>query len=232
VSRWKGYISHNITVLAISKYISERLPVENLLIYDAYPFSEEIAKETTGKLDVLKIAVVGRITGTKGYDLMPRLIELIEENRSEEEFIFELYGEIASDVVQNGLLDELQKSKCIVFKGFEERKGLIYHSVDCILHLSKQEPLGRIFFEAIDYNKPLVGFMAAGIGEIAAQLQVGHWLADPVGADPAMQIFILLKEIKRNYRSHVQEAKQKRKRAIQLFSIPAYRGKIDQLLRT
>jgi len=228
-SRWKQGISENITVLAISKYISDLLPVKNLLLYDAYTFSDNRKNNTEDPL-ILRIAIIGRITKTKGLGLLPVLIDRIQKDGLEGKYIFELYGEIADDISKDELLAELQKSKFIELKGFEKNKEAIYQSVDCILHLSRQEALGRIFFEALDHYKPLVGFRAAGIGEIAEMLQLNHWLADPASPDPASEIYRILKDVRLNYKSRVCETEQKKNLAIQLFNPAIYQSRIDNLL--
>jgi len=229
-SRWKQGISENITVLAISKYISDLLPVKNSLIYDAYSFSDKYGKNNTEERMVLKIAIIGRITKTKGLGLLPVLIDRIQKDGLEGKYIFELYGEIADDISKDELLSELQKSRFIELKGFEKNKEAIYQSVDCILHLSRQEALGRIFFEAIDHYKPLVGFRAAGIGEIAEMLELNHWLADPDSPDPVTEIYNLLKDVRLNYKTWVSEAEQKKALAKQLFNPAAYQSRLDNLL--
>ena len=163
-------------------------------------------------------------------DYCQDLLKMIRQDGCEGKYIFELYGEIADDIIQDEILNELRKSKFVVFKGFEKNNKVIYHSVDCILHLSKQEPLGRIFFEAIDHYKPLVGFKAAGIGEIAGMLELNHWLADPSSPDPSTEIFRLLKEVRLNYKERVSEIEQKKTLAIQLFNPATYQSGIDKLL--
>lgn len=229
-SRWGQGVTGNLTVLAISKYISKLLPVKNRLLYDAYPFSNKSGDGHTQEPEVLRIAIIGRITKTKGIGLLPGLIELIQNKKSEGKYIFQLYGEIADDLRQDELLDRLQQSKAIIIKGFEANKESIYHSVDCVLHLSKQEALGRIFFEALDHYKPFIGFNAAGIGEIAEMLEIGHWLADPNASDPVAEIYTLLGDLIVNYKSRVCEIELKRKQAKRIFDPSIYQDKLDNLL--
>jgi Glycosyl transferases group 1 len=230
VSRWKQGISDNMTVLAVSKYISDLLPVKNSLIYDDYPFSNTIPASNRELEETLRVAIIGRITKTKGLSLLPGLIARIEEDGAQGEYIFELYGEIADDISNDELLAELRQSGSITLKGFEKNKELIFNSVDCVLHLSRQEALGRIFFEAIDHFKPFIGFKAAGIGEIAGLLELNHWLVDPNAQDSETEIYTLLKKVKLNYRSLVEEIKQKKNKAIPLFSPAVYTDRIDKLL--
>lgn len=229
-SRWKQGIPGNLTVLAISKYISELLPVKNSLLYDAYSFSDKTKPGNIDHRELLRVAIIGRITKTKGLGILPGLMDQIRRDGEEGKYAFQLYGEIADDVKQDGLLTELRNSKSVILNGFEENKGAIYNSVDCILHLSKQEALGRIFFEALDYFKPLVGFKAAGIGEIAELLELSHLLADPQTDDPAAEIYRHLKDVKLNYKDRVQEIEQKKNQAIQIFNPALYQARIDNLL--
>ena len=73
--RWKHGITNNMTVLSISKYISDRLLVKNILIYDAYSFSNEEQPNESESKEILRVAIIGRITKTKGIGLLPGLVE-------------------------------------------------------------------------------------------------------------------------------------------------------------
>ena len=45
---------------------------------------------------------------------------------------------------------------CYAYRlGFEKDKNQIYSSVDILLHVNKNEPLGRIFFESLEMSKRL-----------------------------------------------------------------------------
>jgi Glycosyl transferases group 1 len=230
VSRWKQGISENMTVLAVSKYISDLLPVRNSLIYDDYSFSNSSQTGNDELQETLRVAIIGRITKTKGLGLLPGILDRCLKDGVENKYVFELYGEIADDLSQDELLKKLRESKSIILKGFERNKELIYHSVDCVLHLSRQEALGRIFFEAIDHCKPFIGFKAAGIGEIGELLELNHGLADPNSQDSETEIYALLKKVKLNYKTLVEEIKQKKNKAISLFNPTVYRDRMDKVL--
>ncbi len=159
-SRWSQGERKNIKVLAISKYIIGKLPVDALLIYDGYHFTARNNAETNSPLAELRMAIIGRITKTKGLSILPALAKKLSIQDPGGVYKFLLFGEIAADLQGDSLLAELNKNENIRFEGFVEDKQKIYASVDGVLHLSLQEGLGRVFLEAIDFGKPLVGFRA------------------------------------------------------------------------
>ena len=50
--------------------------------------------------------------------------------------------------------------------------------MDLLIHLNKKEPLGRIIFEAVNYNTPILLFKAGGAGELANLLGLKNFTID------------------------------------------------------
>ena len=168
----------NVVLISISNYIRDLLNTVNTknirTIYDPYiPKSnnKEIIAPATG---LLRVGIIGRVTLTKGLEEIISFCDFLEESKVDYIRIV-LYGDLDehSELVSI-FVDKSRRYKYIrvSFKGFVDEKKDIYSSIDMVVHLSKTEPLGRIFFEALDYGRPIIGFNKGGIGEIATMLKI------------------------------------------------------------
>ena len=229
-SRWTQGERKNIKVIAISKYIISKLPVDALLIYDGYHFTTRNNTETSSSLNELRMAIIGRITKTKGLSILPSLVKKLNMQDPGGVYKFLLYGEIATDLQGDSLLSELNKNENIRFEGFVENKQKIYASIDGVLHLSFQEGLGRIFLEAIDFGKPLVGFRAGGIGEIGSLLDLNDLLVDAGQTDLVSALSRKLFSLRKNYANCQAEVISKKKKAITMFDPARYTDDLDKQL--
>jgi glycosyltransferase involved in cell wall biosynthesis len=68
---------------------------------------------------------------------------------------------------------ELGIAENVYFLGFLENTENFYHSIDCILMLSREEPLGRIPLEAGAYSKPTIANAVGGLKEIIEHGKTG-----------------------------------------------------------
>jgi len=165
-----GALQKNIILISISKYISSFLKpkYKPILIYDPYNVSEK--SPSTIKDRKFNISIIGRVTKTKQLDnIFPILSFLKNENKicfnfwgnyyeSDEWFIaFKKKTANYSDFIFN-------------FKGFNENKEQIYLNTNLVIHLNTVEALGRIIFEAIDFNTPIITFNEGGTGELMQAL--------------------------------------------------------------
>jgi len=167
-----GHLS-NIQFITVSDYISNKFPFQSLVLLDGYPFSNMLPWKHT-RDSKIKIGIIGRITKTKGFDIFKSLYSTISHLNIEIHF----FGDISKDVSVLNYLHSLPKSDNIILHGFVTSKDDIYTKIDLVLHLNKQEPLGRIFFEALDYGVPFIGFRSGGIGEIANKINYPLLVAD------------------------------------------------------
>ena len=229
-NRWRGAERNNLKVLSISQFIRDRLPVKSELIYDGYLFSNEkriSAREVSGEL---RIAVIGRITKTKGLGNLPDLIERLKELDAAGNYVFYLYGVVTKDMENDDLLNTLKNLKNVEFRGFEKDRNKVYASVDCVLHISSREALGRIFFEAIDYEKPFVGINTAGIGEIGQQLNLLELLAGNDQQTLVEELANRLILVRKNYAEFVKQSAESKKKAMVIFNPVSYAHYMDNLL--
>lgn len=179
----------NIKYISVSNYITqavqENCDIKAVTIRDLYnesSYSNEIKKLTKGH-NIIKIGVIGRVTDTKGLQQIEEFCNYIELQNDNIELIF--FGAVNDESSNVSRFIDNSKTykriKCI-FKGFIKNKDSIYGNVDMILHFNQYESLGRIFFEALDYGLPIIGFNKGGIGEIAECLGLYGLMIDP--SDP------------------------------------------------
>lgn len=208
----------NIKFISISRTIFDGINIGNL-IYDGYNF--ELMNSWNVLVEkVIKVGIVGRITLTKGIGFFTQ--EFIDNCGSLIEFHF--YGDIDNDFKQSKLFEELISRQNISFHGFFPNKDLIYKNVDVILHLNENEPLGRIFFESIDFGVPFIGVNSGGIGEIASIIDYPYVYNQ-------MNISLVLYGLSNNRWSFdLEQLQYARENAIKHFSINNYSKEIDKLL--
>jgi len=227
-ARWLPQKAPNVEVISISRYIEQKLPFPSELMYDAYQFTEKAVISVKKEPDKLLIGVVGRVTATKG---LGKLLELIDylDNDTPGRFIFHLYGGVSEKEEDREAIACLRSLSNVKLEGFQESKDEIYCGMDCILHLSVMEPLGRIFFEAIDYGKPFMGFNAAGIAEIGQLTGLEELLIDPE-KDWKEQMAVKMDRLEKEYDQFAAVVREARGKAAERFDLPAYVKQIDKLI--
>jgi glycosyltransferase involved in cell wall biosynthesis len=178
-SRWRFPKPLNLTLIAISDFIRDKLSYDSVKLYDLYMFPEKLPIIRRKISKPVKVAIIGRITYSKGFLEFVELVERLQVRAMSDNYHFNLYGDLADDVKKSPLLSSLKSGNGIFFRGFVNSRDELYAENDIILHLSKVEPLGRIFFEAISFGKPLIGFNSGGIGEIGRLTGLEQYLVNP-----------------------------------------------------
>jgi len=228
-SRWKKPCK-NIQLISISRYIQDLLPMQSILLYDAFIFSNKrFAENKFNASQPLRIGVIGRISGTKGVHEINGLLDIFEK-RNPGSFQFLLFGDVSPDMKGTETLQRFQDHQGLTMMGFIKVRQEIYSQVDVVLHLSKTEALGRIFFEAIDEAIPFVGYDIAGIGEIGHLTGLQELLLDPVASENSLSIYEKLKTIRSNYIGFVQKVFDRKQAANDIFNIEKYTSTLDQIL--
>jgi glycosyltransferase involved in cell wall biosynthesis len=228
--RWIVKPGKNVAILSISNYIVNHLPFTSTLLYDPYPFGKLSLPKTSTQKQFINIGVIGRITYTKGMNYLLDLLTLVKRQRLTDHYKFSLFGTLSEDAIAGGVEEKLKVFENVKMCGFEPSKEKIYSAVDCVLHLSIQEPLGRIFLETIDAEKPFIGINAAGIGEIATLLNIQELMADAAGNDLIAQLIKLLDTVRLNYSQQSNIVADKKTLAAIFFSIDNYTRTVDKLL--
>lgn len=166
----------NVTLVSISLFITEMLNKVKAkfikTIYDPY-----ISQNTNKQIKIpmgkdIRVGIIGRVTSTKGLDEMISFCDFLEQNGIDGISIY-LSGDVEAHNTSVSMFVEKSKRYNhvkVLFRGFIEDKHELYSPIDIVVHFSKIEPLGRIFFEALDFGVPIIGFNRGGIGEIARML--------------------------------------------------------------
>lgn len=231
-NRWPYLHGSNVTVIAISSYIQHCLPFQSTLLYDPYNFN---TKETTGRetkygQQKLVVGVIGRITLTKGLSKLIELLQHIHDSDLSDRYQFLLFGDVSEDAKLSGLPEKLRLFANVSLEGFINEQESIYNRIDCIMHFSTQEALGRIFLEAIDYGKLLIGMDAAGIGEIGHLLDLQGLLVNPSSANLISLLKDNLEYVRCDYDKWSKKVLQQKQKAGEIFSVVNYVNSVEKFI--
>lgn len=224
--RWKN-MRENIVPVTISDYMRELMDHDASIVYDLYDFPDTLpgmAEHT----NPTKVALIGRITYTKGFREFVAMVTEMEGRGILDDYQFNLYGDLISDVIQDPGLAYLQGKSSVSFRGFVE-KDQIYAENEIVLHLSKTEPLGRIFFESIAYGRPFLGFLSGGIGEIGRKTGLERFLLR-VGDGEIDALVNKLEELSNGKLYVPGELDQALVRMKQVYGVDQYTKNMDKIL--
>jgi glycosyltransferase involved in cell wall biosynthesis len=167
----------NVKVFAISHFIAEAITnrIQNVsIIYDPYKLINGLASPSFDGMrsESIHIGTIGRVTPSKGLKEIVSFCNYLESLEISN-ITMHFFGDIemAHEDVRHfyGDTDRYAFLK-VKFHGFTESKQSMYKHIDILIHFNRHEPLGRIFFEALDFGIPVLGFDSGGIGEIARLL--------------------------------------------------------------
>ncbi|MGB4773114.1 MAG: glycosyltransferase family 4 protein [Chitinophagaceae bacterium] len=226
--RWLNFNGANITLVAISDYVKRALLFPGTLIYDLFNFPPEVPRPCEVDKMSIQVAVIGRVSYSKGFLELYQLAAHVAQEGNPRGIVLNIYGDVSNEVQSHPDMGRLRELAFVKFHGFVQPE-LIYKSNAIVLHLSKTEPLGRIYFEALSSGLPLVGFNAGGIGEIAAKIGLSDYLVTP-GKD---EISELLQRVYQVYdKSDVIHGDIDRAlhRARVIYNAGEYTSRMDQLL--
>lgn len=224
---WGSLRHRNTTLVSISKFVKQRLKPESVLVYDLFDFPDRIPVREALVGDILDVAIVGRVSYTKGFSDLVGLAREIEAQQVGDKLRLNIYGDISSDVIADSGLAYLQKLSFVQFHGFVSGDK-IYRQNCVVLHLSKVEPLGRIFFEAVSAGLPLIGFKSGGIGEIFEIAGLEDFAVSP-GREESRDILCKLRGVQTSVGSEMQ-LRSALERMKLVFGRDQYVSAIDSLL--
>lgn len=222
-------LSKNVKLIVISKYIVSLINQlhKTILIYDPYKITKDKATSELKNEDKFNIAIVGRITKTKQLDnLFPILNSL--QNIKNIRFNFWGHYDETNDWYKTFKNKTFNYSNFeFIFKGFNENQNEIYANTDLILHLNTTEALGRIVFEAVDFNIPIITFDKGGTGELMKMLGFDELIVkkdDRWQEKFAKKILSIIQG--KNYNKNILNAKKIIKKE---FTPKKYTNKIEEL---
>jgi len=175
--RWGRSIPDNMRAVTISAFMQRMMPVNSVWAYDPYPFEDRTwANPIIRDGQPLRVGLVGRVTGPKGIGTFFRLLEHLSLIGDIDRYDFSLFGDVSDDMKDSPELIRFSRMSNVHFMGFKADKRAIYSELDCILHCTPAEPLGRIYLESLDAGIPFVGILAGGIGEMGEMLGLSDLL--------------------------------------------------------
>lgn len=227
-------ISANIKIVTISQFMLDRFnkKLSPQLIYD--PFNFGIQKKCRKQNHFLTIGIVGRVSINKGLREIYQLIHAINASNYtiKQQIRFVFYGSESSDNETQNLISDLKRFHVNFcrFDGFIDNH-ILYDQIDVVLHLAKNEPLGRIFFEAMYHEIPLIGFKSGGIGELGKITELEESLIDVESLNWIdLAINVIKKQIS-HYDLSITRIKKAKKEFSFLFSQNRYNFELNNAVK-
>ncbi len=169
----------NIVLVAISKFIRDKIvsnrPVH--LIYDPFVLNANQQKKYYSPLKFVDVGIIGRITESKGLNRIFDLFDSLNDTqKSKYRFLF--FGSYnKNDEWVLNFKKKLSHYQNVnyEFMGFFDDQLKLYQSIDLLLHLNENEPLGRILFECVNAKLPFLCSNKGGTGELAIILGLKYF---------------------------------------------------------
>lgn len=226
--RWVLPVPENLTIITISKFIQSKLNFTSIMLYDPYPFRNKISG-TVHPVSPIKVGIIGRISYSKGIIHLVNLLTYIKQTKTDN-ILFYLFGEADENIIKDDFFKILVNIKEVKLMGFFNEKPLIYQNIDCVLHFCHTEPLGRVFFEAIDYEIPFIGIDNGGIGEIAAITKLSDLLISKDSENISKDILEKLKLVQYHKHDFIEKIRIQKNTANEIFSLKKYCKQLDFIL--
>jgi glycosyltransferase involved in cell wall biosynthesis len=222
----------NIRLLAISKYVANAVPASwsPRILHDPFLFTVPSSTRQPSPVKEGKIifGIIGRVSYTKGFDLAYAFIrELEKKGRKDLEFHF--FGKPVDDATLLKKSEELKTNRFVPVKFFGYRnREEIYPAIDAVIHFCLEEGLGRIYLEAINEEKPFLGFSSGGLTEIAQAFQLEDQLIRFNKNEYIKDLEKQVEKIKNDYADMVQVIRRKKNEQYKQFSIEHYCTSVEQ----
>jgi hypothetical protein len=234
IARIPANLPSNIKIVTISNFMMELIDKRYcpILIYDPFTFSKiDGIRNRANK--PLRIGIIGRISFNKGLNEIYNLVKSIsigdELNSKDVNFLF--FGAESIDHKSQSIINKLKEldKKICYFHGFVDNNE-IYQNIDVVLHLAKKEPLGRIFFEALNSEIPIVGFKSGGIGELGKITKLEDNLVNCENDDWIQQIIEIIKNINYDYNGNIKKVSNSKESYKNYFSQKIYTLKLNNTI--
>lgn len=121
------------------------------LLDDDIKYEKHEKKSST---DVLKIIVVSRISGEKGFERLIKTIEMLKKKGRK--FVVDIYGDSYNNDYERFIKSQLKKYKEVVFHGSKWTLTQEMHDADYLFQLSDTEGMPYSPREALQVGTPVV----------------------------------------------------------------------------
>lgn len=227
-ARWPSTPGKNLKVFVVSEFLQQHLFFQSTQLYDPYLFSDKTSIKDLACRET-HVAVIGRITFTKGLSNVLQLLRTINERGTASFFVFHFFGEVSSDIADSDEYKELCEYSNVVLEGYIDTQD-IFRRVHCVLHAATDEPLGRVFLDALNYHLPFIGINRGGIGEIARQLNLQPTVINATAENTGPLLYDRLISVMNNYSAEVKAMAEAKGKAREIFSVGNYATHIDLVI--
>jgi glycosyltransferase involved in cell wall biosynthesis len=169
----KSYHKDVSTFISNSHFIDEKLtvtPEKKSIVYYGYHYKGLISETNTDK--IFKIALLGRISESKGHFLLVKAASLLLDLPIR----FYIIGNAPTPDVNAQFLQLIKDYSLedrFIIRGYQTNIAEEIKEMKAMVIPSMMEPFGRIFCEAAEANIPTVVSDAGGLGELSARFDVG-----------------------------------------------------------
>ncbi len=220
----------NVSYVTISNYMSRQMIDQGCkMVHDPFHFNQNFSPTSLMESDCINVGIIGRISEGKG---LQHIVDLCRQIRKTNENIqLHLFGQrvVTHDTESMHAELDMYDGKEIILHGFTD-KSQIYTSIDVVLHLAKKEPLGRIFFEALNELKPFVGFQSGGIGELSEICNNATYFLSAEDRNLSETILTTIKRIASEYVDACNVQIKSKHIAIKQFDQKSYNQVLSQLI--
>lgn len=175
-------IGSNLKLICVSNYILNlvNMPKKTILIYDPIQVLST-NKRNYVKSNKIEIGIIGRVTPSKGLKFIDSFLKTLISYKFFNDFVIHFYGDVELHIIS---VKEFYMNYSnpvypnIIFHGFVNNQDTIYETIDAVVHLNPEEPLGRIGLESWSRNIPFYCFNSGGCFEINSLLDQNWFILD------------------------------------------------------
>lgn len=178
--------------------------------------------------DARVVGITSRLDPEKGHDCFLKAAQELTEHYGNLRFM--IVGKAFIDgqdreAALRRLANDLGVADKVIFTGFRTDMPEVLASFDVFVLAADAEPCGRVLFEAMAMQKPVVGTNTGGTPEIVVHNETG--LLIPPGDPGALALAI--RSLLDDERRAAEMGRLGRKRAVERFSIEAHVRKTEAL---
>jgi len=174
--RWLRWLSRTADLIltpslaAKNALIESGIPEQQIqVVYNGFSLQSKIKKVSYTPAEKIKLIMVGEVSERKGVDRLKPILNFLSHEQQLQMQI-DIYGSalsnpIYADQVQNDLAPWITQ-EIVNFKGHREKIGEILPNYDCLILLSRQDPLPTVIIEAFFAGIPVLATNVGGVPEM------------------------------------------------------------------
>jgi glycosyltransferase involved in cell wall biosynthesis len=179
VSKFKNKLHEQVmTYICNSDFIASKVNIPNekkTVLYYGYEW-KQLNPNINDNKDPFKIALLGRISESKGHFLLVEAIADLVKRRTDFNIKIYFIGDAPHPSIEENLRSIIQfygLVEIFVFRGFQTNIKQELNNMNIMVIPSIQEPFGRIYCESAEAKLPCVVANSGGLGELAERFNLG-----------------------------------------------------------